>query len=71
MHFTPLLIETIKEKFSKPLPGRASQYRMAHVGRDFPSSNASKARKAAVVILLYPNTDKETQLVLIQNATES
>jgi len=66
MQFTPVLIETIKEKFSKPLPGRASQYRMAHVGRDYPSLNTSKAREAAVVILLYPNAIKETQLVLIQ-----
>ena len=66
MQFTPHLIETIKEKFSKPLPGRASQYRMAHVGRDFPPSDASKARKAAVVILLFPDAEKETQLVLIQ-----
>ena len=66
MQFTPHLIETIKEKFSKPLPGRASQYRMANVGRDFPPSDASKARKAAVVILLFPDAEKETQLVLIQ-----
>jgi len=66
MQFTSELIDTIQEKFSKPLPGRAAQYRMAHVGRDYPSPDFSKARKAAVVILLYPNSDKETQLVLIQ-----
>ena len=66
MQLTPELIETIKDKFSEPLPGRASQYRMAHVGRDFPTFDTSKARKAAVVILLYPNAQKETQLVLIQ-----
>lgn len=66
MQFTPELIDTIKDKFSTPLPGRAAQYRMAHKGRDFPNPDISKARKAAVVILLYPNASEETQLVLIQ-----
>ncbi len=66
MQFTTALIDTIQEKFSGPLPGRAAQYRMAHVGRDYPSPNIGEARKAAVVILLYPNAKKETQLVLIQ-----
>ncbi len=66
MQFTSELIDIIQEKFSEPLPGRAAQYRMAHVGRDYPTPDFSNARKAAVVILLYPNHAKETQLVLIQ-----
>ncbi len=66
MQFTSDLINIIREKFSNPLPGRAAQYRMAHVGRDYPVPDFSKARKAAVVILLYPDTTGETQLVLIQ-----
>jgi len=66
MEFTSELIDVIQQKFSNPLPGRAAQYRMAHIGRNYPSPDASKARKAAVVILLYPNHAKETHLVLIQ-----
>ncbi len=66
MQFTSELIDTIQAKFSNPLPGRPAQYRMAHVVRDYPVPDFSKARKAAVVILLYPNANKETQLVLIQ-----
>ena len=66
MQLTSNLIDTIRERFSNPLPGRAAQYRMAHVGRDFPTPDFSKARKAAVVILLYPDAARETQLVLIQ-----
>lgn len=66
MQYTSELIDTIQEKFSNPLPGRAAQYRMAHVGRDYPTPDFSKARKAAVILLLYPDTKGETQLVLIQ-----
>ncbi len=66
MQFTTELIESIEEKFSGVLPGRAAQYRMAHAGRDYPMPDIRKAREAAVVILLYPNDKKETQLVLIQ-----
>lgn len=66
MQFSTALIDTIQKKFSGTLPGRAAQYRMAHAGRDYPAPDIGKARKAAVVILLYPNATKETQLVLIQ-----
>ncbi len=66
MQYTSDLINIIREKFSNPLPGRAAQYRMAHVGRDYPTPDFPRARKAAVVILLYPDTTGETQLVLIQ-----
>jgi len=66
MQFTTELIDKIQEKFSGTLPGRAAQYRMAHVGRDHPAPDINKTKKAAVVILLYPNEAGNTQLVLIQ-----
>ena len=66
MQFTTELIDTIQAKFSGTLPGRDAQYRMAHVGRDYPTPDLDNTKKAAVVILLYPNTEGETQLVLIQ-----
>jgi 8-oxo-dGTP pyrophosphatase MutT (NUDIX family) len=66
MQYTSDLIDTIQKKFSNPLPGRAAQYRMAHIGRDYPTPDFSKARKAAVILLLYPDIKGETQLVLIQ-----
>jgi len=66
MQFTTELIDTIQKKFSGILPGRAAQYRMAHAGRDHPAPELDKAREAAVVVLLYPNSIGVTELVLIQ-----
>lgn len=44
----------LKEALKKPLPGREAQFRMAHVGRRAYMEAPADARKAGVLILLFP-----------------
>ena len=59
------LIHQLELQLQQPLPGRSAQYKMAHVIRkkDIPVPN--HARKACVLLLLYPKNG-ETYLALIE-----
>lgn len=59
------LIHQLELQLEQPLPGRAAQYKMAHGIRkkEFPVPN--HARKACVMLVLYPKNG-ETHLVLIE-----
>ena len=62
-----LLIASLKEKLRYPLPGEAAQLKMAPVTRARMMElgvDLNKARKAAVLILIY--TDPDIKIVLIQ-----
>ncbi len=66
------LIEQLKLKLQLPLPGEEAQFEMAHVKREkvaVNSEEASKYRSSAVLILLYPNNDGDTMLLLIERST--
>jgi len=66
MKFTAAFISDLTEKLQLPLPGRPAQYRMAHMGRTDPAPMSNDPRKACVMILLYPDENSITKLVLIQ-----
>ncbi len=48
------VIAQLQNALSKPLPGRAAQLRMAHMGRKLYVEPPAHARKAGVLALLYP-----------------
>lgn len=66
MKFNNDFLSSLDKKLKLPLPGREAQYRMAHAGRTDPILSNRDARKACVMILLYPDEQLETKLVLIQ-----
>jgi 8-oxo-dGTP pyrophosphatase MutT (NUDIX family) len=47
-------IQQLSEALKRPLPGREAQFRMAHIGRRAYMEAPEDARKAAVLILLFP-----------------
>lgn len=49
-------IQSLKEALNKPLPGREAQFRMAHVGRRAYMEAPADARKAGVLVLLFPQS---------------
>ncbi|TLP81656.1 NUDIX hydrolase [Maribacter sp. ACAM166] len=65
--------EQVSKIKNLPLPGEASQYKMAPKGRieDLKKINLEKKnpRKAAVMALFYPAVSKETNLLLILRKT--
>ncbi len=50
-------IQSLKEALKQPLPGREAQFRMAHVGRRAYMEAPADARKAGVLVLLFPEKD--------------
>jgi len=66
MNFNSDLLSNLSAKLQLPLPGREAQYRMAHIGRSDPSPMDKMPRKACVMVLLYPDEQSITKLVLIQ-----
>jgi 8-oxo-dGTP pyrophosphatase MutT (NUDIX family) len=66
------LINNLKTKLLKPLPGAKAQFEMAHVNRQnvlINSVNTETYRPSAVLILLYPNEQLQTSILLIERMT--
>jgi hypothetical protein len=62
------IIRTVRESFEKPLPGLASQLKMAsmrRLSRDGRMMYPEGARKAGVLILLYPD-DGVVKIIFIK-----
>jgi len=60
-------ISIIKAELRKPLPGREQQYRMAPEFRGISPTSSSKAKKAAVMICIFPGPD-DLQIVLFKRS---
>ncbi len=59
------ILQRIRKSFDQPLPGRAAQYEMAHAFRGTYPEFTKDARKAGVLILLYPKNN-DWHVVFIQ-----
>jgi len=67
-----LFIDNLKTNLQKPLPGEEAQFEMAHVKREkvLPNSYESQNyRPSAVLILLFPNEQQQTSVLLIERMT--
>lgn len=67
-----LFIENLKTNLQKPLPGVEAQFEMAHVKREKVLANSLDSqnyRPSAVLILLYPNDQQQTSVLLIERMT--
>jgi len=67
-----LFIDNLKTNLQKPLPGVEAQFEMAHVKREKVLSNSYEAqnyRPSAVLILLFPNEQQQTSVLLIERMT--
>lgn len=67
-----LFIENLKTNLQKPLPGVEAQFEMAHVKREKVLANSYESqnyRPSAVLILLYPNEQQQTSVLLIERMT--
>ena len=67
-----LFIEKLKTNLQKPLPGAEVQFEMAHVKREKILANSHESqnyRPSAVLILLYPNEQQQTSVLLIERMT--
>ncbi len=67
-----LFIENLKTNLQKPLPGIEAQFEMAHVKRERVLANTYESqnyRPSAVLILLYPNEQQQTSVLLIERMT--
>jgi 8-oxo-dGTP pyrophosphatase MutT (NUDIX family) len=65
-------IDNLKINLQKPLPGEEAQFEMAHVKRKKIAANSIDAdayRPSAVLILLYPNEQQQTSVLLIERMT--
>lgn len=63
-------INKLKTDLQNPLPGVEVQFEMAHVKRERVEYGADNDyRPSAVLILLYPNAQKETSILLIERMT--
>ncbi len=61
------LIDNLRTRLRRPLPGQAAQYRMAHRGRQYAPPAPEEAKQAAVLALFYPK-EADWHLVLIERA---
>ena len=64
-----LFIDNLKINLQKPLPGEEAQFEMAHVKREKVLSNSFESqnyRPSAVLILLFPNEQNQTSVLLIE-----
>ena len=67
-----LFIDNLKTNLQKPLPGEEAQFEMAHVKREKIAANSIDSdayRPSAVLILLYPNEQQQTSVLLIERMT--
>lgn len=67
-----LFIDNLKINLQKPLPGEEAQFEMAHVKREKVLSNSFESqnyRPSAVLILLFPNEQNQTSVLLIERMT--
>lgn len=67
-----LFIEKLRTNLQEPLPGVEAQFEMAHVKREKVLSNSYESqnyRPSAVLILLYPNEQQQTSVLLIERMT--
>lgn len=64
-------LEKLREKMRLPLPGKAAQFKMAHVARQAEYPVPPHARKAGVLAMFYPNAREEWQLALIERVSRS
>ena len=63
-------INTLTTELNKPLEGEKAHLEMAHAARAFPKKeNAINYRSSAVIVLLYPNSDNEICILLIERST--
>ncbi len=63
-------IARIKSAFDKPLPGKTAQYDMAHAFRGPYPKSPEDARKAGVMLLLFPENE-QWNVVFIQRPTKN
>ena len=64
-----LFIDNLKTNLQKPLPGEEAQFEMAHVNREKLAdlfAEYKNYRASAVLILLYPNEQNQTSVLLIE-----
>ena len=64
-----LFIDNLKTNLQKPLPGEEAQFEMAHVKREKLAdlfAEYKNYRASAVLILLYPNEQNQTSVLLIE-----
>lgn len=69
IHLFNQIIIDLKIKLQQPLPGMQAQFEMAHVNRErvrFKQAEASEYKPSAVLVLLYPNEENDTVLLLIE-----
>ncbi len=67
-----LFIDNLKTNLQKPLPGEEAQFEMAHVKREKLAdlfAEYKNYRASAVLILLYPNEQNQTSVLLIERMT--
>jgi 8-oxo-dGTP pyrophosphatase MutT (NUDIX family) len=67
-----LFIDNLKTNLQRPLPGEEAQFEMAHVKREKVLANSYESqnyRPSAVLILLYPNEQQQTSVLLIERMT--
>ncbi len=67
-----LFIDNLKTNLQKPLPGEEVQFEMAHVKREKLAdllADYKNYRPSAVLILLYPNEQQQTSVLLIERMT--
>lgn len=67
-----VFIDNLKTNLQKPLPGVDAQFEMAHVKREKVLANSYESqnyRPSAVLILLYPNEQQQTSVLLIERMT--
>ena len=70
MEMFQILINTLTAQLNKPLEGMKAHMEMAHASRVFPDkAEVVNYRSSAVIVLLYPNHNKETCILLIERST--
>ena len=70
MEMFQILINTLTAQLNKPLEGMKAHMEMAHFSRVFPDkAEVVNYRSSAVIVLLYPNHNKETCILLIERST--
>ena len=65
-------IEQLKNKLILPLPGEEVQFEFAHINRERILPNSEEAnlyRASAVLVFIYPNTNQEPTILLIERPT--
>lgn len=65
-------IEQLKTKLEFPLPGEEAQLELAHIQRERVIPNTEEAntyKPSAVLVFIYPNTNQEPTILLIERPT--